>query len=224
MAIRDWPAEQRPREKLLQQGPQELTDAELLAIFLRTGSKGKSAVDLSGELIDYFGGFRGLFNADADLLQTTKGLGSAKFAQLRAVVEMARRYLAESFQRGEQLTSPCDTRNYLLLLMRDYHHEVFACLFLDNKHRVIAFEEMFRGTIDCASVYPREIVKRALEHNAAAVILAHNHPSGETQASAADKAITKRIDSALKLVDMRLLDHFIVGDGQCLSFAEHGML
>jgi DNA repair protein RadC len=224
MAIKDWDPAEQPREKLLRQGAEALSDAELLAVFLRTGVKGKSAVEMGRELIEHFNGFRNLLAADASLIETVPGLGTAKFVQLKAVMEMARRYLSECLSRGQQLTSPADTRNYLLLRMRDYPHEVFACLFLDNKHRVIAFEELFRGTIDSASVYPREIVKRALEHNAAAVILAHNHPSGECEPSIADRSITERIGAALNLVDIRLLDHLVVGDSNCLSFAETGLL
>jgi DNA repair protein RadC len=224
MAIKDWNLSDQPREKLLSRGAESLSDAELLAVFLRTGVKGKSAVELGQDLIDRFSGFRNLLAADSGLIDSMPGLGPAKYVQLKAVMEMARRYLSECLTRGQQLTSPADTRSYLLLRMRDYQHEVFACLFLDNKHRVIAFEELFRGTIDSASVYPREIVKRALEHNAAAVILAHNHPSGECDPSAADRAITGRIGAALNLVDIRLLDHLVVGDSNCLSFAETGLL
>lgn len=224
MAIKDWRASEQPREKLLLRGAEALTDAELLAVFLRTGMRGKSAVELGQELIERFSGFRNLLGADATVIKTIPGVGLAKTVQLKAVMEMARRYLSECLARGQQLCSPADTRNYLLLRMRDYAHEVFACLFLDNKHRVIVFEEMFRGTIDCASVFPREIVKRALELNAAALILAHNHPSGECEPSAADRAITARIGEALNLVDMRLLDHLVIGDSDCLSFAETGLI
>ncbi|MBN1379263.1 MAG: DNA repair protein RadC [Gammaproteobacteria bacterium] len=224
MGIKDWDPAEQPREKLLSHGAGCLSDAELLAIFLRTGCKGKSAVELGQELIDHFKGFRDLLSAESSSIKTINGLGVAKYVQLKAVMEMARRYLSECLARGQQLTSPADTRNYLLLRMRDYPHEVFACLFLDNKHRVIAYEEMFRGTIDSASVYPREIVKRALEHNAAALILAHNHPSGVCEPSVADRSITERIAAALNLVDIRLLDHLVVGDSNCLSFAETGLL
>lgn len=224
MAITDWPVAERPREKLLERGPEALSDAELLAIFLRTGVKGKTAVDVARETIAHFGGLRELLRADRAAFCKTAGLGDAKFAQLQAVLEMARRHLFENIKRGQALCSPEETRRYLQMRLRDYPHEVFACLFLDNKHRVIAFEEMFRGTIDCASVYPREILKRALSHNAAAVILAHNHPSGDPRPSAADKSLTQKLKSALGLVDIRVLDHFVVGDGECVSFAELGML
>lgn len=224
MAITDWPKAERPREKLLERGPEALSDAELLAIFLRTGVKGKTAVDVARETITHFGGLRELVRADRQTFCKTQGLGDAKYAQLQAVLEMARRHLLENIKRGEALCSPDETRRYLQMRMRDYPHEVFACLFLDNKHRVMAFEEMFRGTIDSASVYPREIVRRALELNSAAIIIAHNHPSGDPQPSAADKALTQKIKAALTLVDVRLLDHFVIGDGECVSFAERGLL
>ena len=178
MPITDWPEENRPREKLLRQGSEALTDAELLAIFLRTGVKGKTAVDLAAELIQASGSLRHLLQADQATFCKHMGLGKAKYAQMRAVLEMARRYLSESLQRGEPLTSPHVTRQYLSQKMRDYHQEVFAILFLDQRHRVICFEELFHGTIDNASVYPREVVRLTLQYNAAAVILAHNHPSG----------------------------------------------
>ena len=224
MAIKDWPAEQRPREKLLNQGPGALSDAELLAIFLRIGIRGKSAVDLSRELLAEFGSLRALLEADLKTFCRCKGLGSAKYAQLQAVLEMARRHFFEILDRGEALTSPESTRAYLSDRLRSYSHEVFACLFLDNQHRVIELEELFRGTIDGASVYPREVVKRALYHNAAAVILAHNHPSGICEPSQADKQITDKLKQALQLMDIRVLDHFIIGDGQPYSFAEHGLI
>jgi DNA repair protein RadC len=175
-------------------------------------------------LILEFGGLRSLLQADRKSFCSKPGLGDAKYAQLQAVLEMSQRHLREGLQKGNALTSPQDTQRYLLMRMRDYPQEVFSCLFLDNKHRVIAFEEMFRGTIDSASVYPREIVKRALQHNAAALILAHNHPSGDPEPSAADRAITAKIRAALALVDIRVLDHCIVGDNRCASFAEMGII
>jgi len=223
MAITDWPLSQRPREKLLQLGSTALTDAELLAIFLRTGVNGKTAVDLAHELLHNFGGLRHLLAADESTFCQHLGLGQAKFAQLQAILEMARRYLSENLQRGDSLTSPQATREYLSMQLRDRTHEVFAVLFLDQRHRVIQFEELFRGTIDGASVYPREVVKKALQHNAAAVILAHNHPSGVAEPSRADEAITRRLKDALSLVDVRVLDHFVVGD-EVVSFAERGLL
>jgi DNA repair protein RadC len=224
MAITDWPAEERPREKLLQRGPQALSDAELLAIFLRTGVKGKTAVDLARELLTEYGSLRGLLEADAERFQQSLGLGKAKYALLQAIMEMARRHLEETLKRESPLTSPELTRDYLLCRLRGYAHEVFACLFLDNQHRVIAFEELFRGTIDGASVYPREVVKKALAANSAAVIFAHNHPSGVAEPSEADKHITQRLRQALGLIDVRVLDHFIVGEGRPFSFAEHGLI
>lgn len=223
MPITDWPLEERPREKLLTQGSESLSDAELLAIFLRTGIRGKTAVDLSHDLLKGFNGLRQLMKADIDTFCEYPGLGQAKYAQLQAVLEMARRYLFEGLQRGDSLTSPEETRQFLSSQLRDYPHEVFAVLFLDQRHRVIHFEEMFRGTIDGASVYPREVVKKSLEFNAAAVIFAHNHPSGVAEPSQADERITKRLKDALALVDIRVLDHFVVGD-EVVSFAERGLL
>lgn len=224
MAIKDWPAEDRPREKLLQRGANALTDAELLAIFLRTGTPGKSAVALARELLDDFGSLKSLLDADRERFCQANGLGSAKYAQLQAVLEMAKRHFLEILQRGSVLDSPEVTRAYLGAHLRGYGHEVFACLFLDNQHRVIQWEELFRGTIDNASVYPREVAKQALRHNAAAVIFAHNHPSGIAEPSQADQAITEKLKQALALFEIRVLDHFIVGDGQPYSFAEHGLI
>ena len=224
MSIKDWPADERPREKLLVKGSEALTDAELLAIFLRIGIAGKTAVDLARELLDEFGSLQALLNADQTQFCQGKGLGSAKYAQLQAVLEMAKRHFEEILQRGDALTSPEATRAYLSAQLRGYSYEVFACLFLDNQHRVIQLEELFRGTIDGASVYPREVAKRALFHNAAAVIFAHNHPSGINEPSQADKNITDKLKQALILFDIRVLDHFIIGDGLPYSFAEHGLL
>ena len=224
MTIMDWPADERPREKLLAKGPEVLTDAELLAIFLRIGIAGKTAVDLARELLDEFGSLQALLNADQTQFCQGKGLGSAKYAQLQAVLEMAKRHFEEILQRGDVLTSPEATRAYLSAQLRGYSYEVFACLFLDNQHRVIQLEELFRGTIDGARVYPREVAKRALFHNAAAVIFAHNHPSGINEPSQADKNITDKLKQALILFDIRVLDHFIIGDGLPYSFAEHGLL
>jgi DNA repair protein RadC len=223
MPITDWPVQDRPREKLLQRGSAALSDAELLAIFLRTGLPGKTAVDLSRELLNGFGGLRELLKADLKTFCGYPGLGQAKYAQLQAVLEMARRHLFESMRRGDALTSPADTRQYLCRRLREYSHEVFAVLFLDQRHRVICFEELFTGTIDGASVYPREVVKRALAHNAAAVIFSHNHPSGVAEPSQSDLQITRRLKDALGLIDVRVIDHFIVGD-EIVSFAERGLL
>ncbi|WP_137886477.1 DNA repair protein RadC [Pseudomonas sp. 2FE] len=224
MSIRDWPAAERPREKLLDQGAATLTDAELLAIFLRTGVTGKSAVDLARHLLASFGGLRPLLEADQASFSQHLGLGPAKFAQLQAVLEMARRHLAERLRRDSALESPQAVRDYLKALLRHEPHEVFGCLFLDSKHRVLAFEALFQGSIDSASVYPRQVVKRALAHNAAALILCHNHPSGVAEPSQADRVLTQRLQEALALVDVRVLDHFIVGDGEPLSLAEYGWL
>ncbi len=222
MAITDWPIEERPREKLLQRGPQALSDAELLAIFLRTGVRGKTAVDLARELLGEYGGLRALLEAGQSRFCQGKGLGEAKFVQLQAVLEMGRRHLFDTLKRGEALGNPDDTRRFLQAQLRHYPYEVFACLFLDNRHRVIEFHEMFRGTIDGTSVHPREVVRRALALNAAAVILAHNHPSGVAEPSEADVHLTRRLRDALGLVDIRVLDHIVIGDGQSVSLAERG--
>ncbi|MDT8406067.1 MAG: DNA repair protein RadC [Methylococcales bacterium] len=224
MGINEWPADERPREKLLQKGPEALTDAELLAIFLRVGVKGKSAVELARELLTEFGSLKALLAADKQRFCQLRGLGEAKYAQLQAILEMARRHFEELLDLGEALTSPALTEAYLSARLRGHPYEVFACLFLDNRHRVIRFEELFRGTIDGAAVYPREVVRRALLHNAAAVIFAHNHPSGIAEPSSADRDITRRLQQALDLFDVRVLDHFIVGDGRPFSFAEQGLL
>lgn len=224
MPITDWPEDERPREKLLARGPQALSDAELLAIFLRTGVAGKSAVDLARELIQHFGSLRALLAATQTEFCAEKGLGTAKYAQLQAVLEMARRHLSEELRRDSVLDNPAATRRYLISRLRDRRHEVFAALFLDNQHRVLAYEELAQGTLDGASVYPREVLKAALRHNAAAVIFAHNHPSGVREPSAADRSLTERLKSALALVDIRVLDHFVVGDGEPVSFAERGWI
>ena len=224
MPITDWPAGERPREKLLERGASALSDAELLAIFLRTGSRGRTAVDLARQLLQELGGLRGLLDAERHTLRAVPGLGDAKLALLAAALEMGRRYLAASLHRGDALTSPEDTCRFLSARLRGYPHEVFACLFLDNRHRVIQFEELFNGTIDGATVHPREVVRRAIAHNAAAVILAHNHPSGVAEPSRADQSLTRRLQDALALVDVRVLDHVIVGDGPATSFAARGLL
>ncbi|MGD8589429.1 MAG: DNA repair protein RadC [Chromatiales bacterium] len=224
MPITDWPAPERPREKLLQRGANALSDAELLAIFLRTGVTGKTAVDLARELLQEYGGLRQLLCAEQSRFCRSCGLGTAKYAQLQAVLEMGRRYLHEGLQQSQALSSPADSRRFLQAKLRHYPYEVFSCLFLDNRHRIIVFEELFRGTIDGASVHPREVVKRALEHNAAALILAHNHPSGAGEPSEADRRITQRLREALALVDIRVLDHFVIGDGEPVSLAESGLL
>lgn len=224
MSIADWPEGDRPREKLLQKGAAALSDAELLAIFLRVGVKGKSAVDLGRELMGQFGSLQALFAADEAALCAVHGMGQAKFVQFQAILEMARRALREELQRGDALSSPLAVRQYLQLLLGGREHEVFVALFLDSQHRVIATEELFRGTLNQASVYPREVVKRALAHNAAAVIFAHNHPSGIAEPSTADRVLTDTLKQALALVEVRVLDHFIVATGQALSFAERGWI
>ena len=224
MTIKDWPENERPREKLLKRGAASLSNAELLAIFLRTGIVGVTAVDLARQLLKQFGGLRALFNANSEHFCTGRGLGIVKYVQLQAVLEMSRRYIEESMECGEELTSSTHTRNYLLSRLCDKTSEQFACLFLDSRHRVVAFETLFYGTIDKACVYPREIVKRCLFYNAAAVILAHNHPSGVAEPSQSDRNITHRIVQALQLVDVRVLDHFVIGHREVVSFADRGML
>jgi len=224
MPITDWPVDERPREKLLLRGAKALSDAELLAIFLRTGIRGKTAVDIARELLIEFGGLRSLLSADADRFCRSPGLGPAKYALLQAALEVSRRHIGETLKRADSLGSPDDTRNYLIAQLRDLHYEVFACLFLDNRHRVIRYETLFNGTIDGASVHPREVVRKVLKYNAAAVIFAHNHPSGIAEPSDADKGLTRRLKQALSLIDVRVLDHFIIGDGIAISFAERGLL
>lgn len=223
MAITDWPEGERPREKLLQKGASSLSDAELLAIFLRTGLPGKSAVDLARELHGRFGGLNALFAASEKEFCQTKGMGTAKYAQLQAVLEMARRALQEDIAQRDALSSPQAVRDYLRLRLQGLPHEIFMALFLDAQNRVIVSEELFRGTLTQTSVYPREVVKRALHHNAAAVIFAHNHPSGVAEPSRADEMLTQALKSALVLVDVRVLDHFIVAGSSLLSFAERGL-
>lgn len=224
MGIKEWPADERPREKLLNRGAEALSDAELLAIFLRTGLKGRTAVDLARDLLSEFGSLRGLLAADRRRICAARGLGDAKFCQLQAALEIARRFFAESLSRGTMLTTPDQARELLTARLRDRPHEVFAVLFLDNRHRVLQYSELFRGTIDGAAVHPREVVREALERGAAAVILAHNHPSGVAEPSAADHAITRRLREALALVDISVLDHVVVGDGEAVSFADRGLL
>ncbi len=223
MSISDWPASERPREKLIEKGAEALSDAELLAIFLRTGVQGCSAVELARNLLDEYGGLKPLLNAGQQDFCRSRGLGQAKYAQLQAVLEMARRHLYESLQHGDAMCNPQQTRQYLKAQLQGYPHEVFAVLFLDNRHRVIRFEKLFHGTIDGASVYPREVVRRAIEANAAAVIFAHNHPSGVAEPSQADQQITNRLQQALALIDVRVLDHMVIGD-EVVSFAERGLL
>ena len=224
MSITDWPVDDRPREKLLAKGADALSDAELLAIFLRTGVSGKSAVDLARELLGRCGSLAALCNANEQAVCGLPGMGRAKYAQLQTVLEMARRVLREKMSTGNALNSPSAVRDYLRLKLQALPHEVFFVLFLDAQNRVISSEELFRGTLTQTSVYPREVVKRALHHNAGAVILAHNHPSGVCEPSHADETLTQALKQALALVDVRVLDHFIVAGSGVLSFAERGLL
>jgi DNA repair protein RadC len=224
MGIKDWPVKERPREKLLAGGPSSLSDAELLAVFLRTGVPGKTALDVSRALLKDFGSLTGILTASLEVFCQQPGLGPGKYVQLKAVLELARRYMSEKLAESDALTNSDLTRDYLRARMRDYQHEVFACLYLDNQHRVMAMEELFQGTIDGAAVYPREVVKRCLHNNAAAVIFAHNHPSGLAEPSHADIAITNRLKTALNTIDVRVLDHVVVGRADVVSFAERGLL
>lgn len=224
MAITDWPEEQRPRERLIRHGAAILSDAELLAVFLRVGVTGKSAVDLGRDMVAHFGSLNRLFSATLNDFSKINGLGPAKYAQLQAVLELARRSLCEELQAGVALNSPQAVKQYLQLLLSGRAYESFAVLFLDVKNRLIVCDEMFRGTLTHTSVYPREIVKAALAHNAASVILAHNHPSGTPEPSAADHTLTQALKQALALIDVRILDHFVVAGKQVYSFAEHGQL
>ena len=224
MAITDWPVSERPRERLLANGPGALADAELLAVILRTGARGASAVDLARELIARFGSIGALLAADARMLATARGLGSAKLAQLLAVLELARRALREELSRANALSSPHAVRDFLRLALSGRDREVFVVLLLDAQHRVIAVEELFSGTLTQTSVYPREVVKIALRHNAAALIFAHNHPSGVAEPSSADEMLTRTLKTALALVDIQVLDHFIVSGAATTSFAERGLL
>ena len=227
MPLKDLPPDARPREKLLARGPGALSDAELLALLLRSGMDGKGVLQLAQELLDAktgFGGMAGLLHATADDLKRIKGLGPAKRAELVAVLELARRALAEQLKERAALDTPEAVKHYLQLNLGARKHEIFAVLFLDSQHRLLALEELFRGTLSQTSVYPREVVLRALHHHAAAVVLAHNHPSGTVQPSRADEALTQALKAALALVDVRVLDHVIVGPGQALSMAERGLI
>lgn len=224
MAITDWPEQDRPREKLLNQGPEVLSDSELLAIFLRTGVAGASAVDVSRGILQHFGSLRGLLDAPLDHYADIKGVGPAKYVLLQAALEIGRRYLQESLSKELALQGPQDAKRFLMARMRHLRREVFSGLFLDSQHRLIAYEELFYGTIDGASVYPREVVRKVMDLNAAAVIFAHNHPSGVAEPSQSDVQITKRLVDALQLVDVRVLDHMVVGDGEVVSLAERGQI
>ena len=224
MAIPDWPESERPREKLLKNGAANLSNAELLALFLRTGMVGKSAVDLARELLMRFDSLTGLFAASQTTFCQVPGMGPAKYAQLQAVLEMARRALEEELKSGDAMNSPKSVRDYLRLSLEGKKHEIFVGIFLDAQNRAIATEELFNGTLTQTSVYPREVVKRALYHNAAAMIFAHNHPSGVAEPSQADEILTQSLKQALALVDVKVLDHFIIGGGTAMSFAERGLI
>jgi len=223
MAISDWPADRRPRERLLADGSGTLPDADLLAVLLRTGVRGKSAVDLGAELLARFGSINRLLSAGPELLDI-KGLGEAKRAQFAAAIELARRAMAEELKERGALTSPGAVRDYLKVALGHRPHEVFVCIWLDAQHKVIGIEDAFAGTLTQTSVYPREIVKRALARNAAAVIFAHNHPSGVAQPSQSDELLTRNLKEALSLVEVKVLDHFIIAGNQAISFAERGLL
>jgi DNA repair protein RadC len=223
MAISDWPVDRRPRERLLAEGAEKLLDAELLAVLLRTGVQGKNAIELGAELLARFGSITGLLSAGAELLDI-KGLGEAKTAQFAAAIELARRAMREELSERPALTSPGAVRDYLRVALGHRAHEVFVCIWLDAQHKVIGVEETFRGTLTQTSVYPREIVKKALARNAAAVIFAHNHPSGVAQPSQADELLTRNLKEALALVEVKVLDHFIIAGNQAISFAERGLL
>lgn len=222
MAITDWPEDLRPRERLIKNGPHALSDAELIAVFLRVGVAGKSAVDLGRDMLSHFGSLTRLFSASLPDFSNIHGLGPAKYAQFQVVLELARRAIKEELQAGAALSSPQTVRQYLHLLLAHKPYECFVVLFLDVKNRLIACDELFRGTLTHASVYPREVVKAALAHNAASVIFAHNHPSGTPTPSDADLHLTQSLKQALALVDVRSLDHFVIGGSDVYSFAEHG--
>ncbi|MGJ8668150.1 MAG: RadC family protein [Oceanococcus sp.] len=224
MSICQWPASERPREKLLSNGPDTLSNAELLAIFLRTGIRGRSAVDLARDLLSDFGNLRSLLNAEQQEFCKLPGLGPAKYAQLRAVLTLAKRELQEGLERGPNIENPQSAIELLSRHLRNRQQEVFCCLWLDTRHRIIELHDVFFGTINGASVYPREVVRAAMKRNAAAVILAHNHPSGIAEPSLADERLTKGLIDALNLIDVRVLDHIVVGDGEHVSFAQRGLL
>lgn len=224
MSIKSWPAEDRPREKLIQKGGKALTDAELIAIFLKTGIKGSTALDLAKKLLQDYGGLKKLLSTPLTELIKYSGIGLAKFATLKAALELGRRYQSEPIQIGSILKNSTMTRNFLSDQLREHKNEVFACLFMDNNYRIISFEELFQGTINRAMIYPREIVRRGLLHNAAKIILAHNHPSNVATPSDADKEVTLFIREALNLVDIEVVDHIIVGNPENFSFAEAGLM
>jgi DNA repair protein RadC len=224
MNIRDWPELERPREKLLARGSTALSDAELLAVFFGTGQRGLNAIDLGRQLLHRHGGLRGLLRLSCDELVREPGLGLARASRLCAALELATRHLALRLEEPDALSDPRRAGDYFRARLRDRQREVFACLFLDTRHRPIAIEELFQGTLSQSEVHPREVVKRALAHNAAAVLLAHNHPSGVAEPSAADRRITQVLCQSLALVDVRVLDHLVIGDGEPVSFAARGWI
>jgi DNA repair protein RadC len=224
MGIKDWPEEQRPRERLIKNGAQALSNPELLAIFLRTGVEGKNAIDLGREMVVHFGSLNQLFSANYKRFSAINGLGPAKFAQLQAIFELARRAISEELAEGVNLHSPKAVKQYLQMMLASKHHETFTVIFLDVRNRLIETRELFRGTLTQTSVYPREVVKAALEYNAASIILAHNHPSGTAEPSTADHALTRTLKQLLGMVDIQVLDHFIIAGSTIHSFAEHGQM
>ncbi len=224
MTIRDWPSAERPREKFIQRGPASLSDAELLALFIRTGSRGRTAVDIARELLSRFGSLRALLAAPLAELCAVPGLGLSKCVQLHAARELGARHLGEQLRRGVALSSPRDAADFLTVQLRDLPVEVFGCVFLDNRHQVLGYENLFEGTVNAASVHVREVVRRVIHHNASAIIVAHNHPSGVAEPSEADVSVTRRLRDALGLLEVRLLDHLVIGNGQCVSLGERGLL
>jgi DNA repair protein RadC len=224
MTINQWPLSERPREKLLEHGAKYLTNAELIAIFLRTGIRGKTALDLARELLTELGGLKKIFTVDPNHFYQKSGIGKAKFAMLKAALELGKRYLEEDLTPGEALPDSQTTKRFLSSRLKSYSNEVFACLFLDNHHRILAFEELFHGTLTEANIYPREIVKRCLAHNAAKIILAHNHPSGNPDPSQSDCEITAMLKTSLEILDVLVIDHIVVGHTDCVSLAELGLI
>lgn len=224
MRLKDWPIDDKPREKLTKLGATALSDAELIAIFLGCGIKGKNALDIARELLSNYGCLHKLLSATSEQLTTYPGIGPTKYILLQAAVELGKRYLHTNLSPGEIISSPSETKQFLLSQLRDTPHEVFACLFLSSRHRVLAFEKLFYGTIDNATVYPRELIKKVLAHNAAAVIFAHNHPSGDCLPSHADKQLTQQLKNALMQIHVKVLDHLVVGANEVLSFVEQGWL
>lgn len=222
MSIKEWPAQERPRERLLSLGAEALSDAELLTIFLRTGTQGKTALDLARDALLKFGSLREVLSAKQNDFCDIDGFGPAKFAQLQATIEMSKRCFFEQIKEERLIDSSDACKDFVLRALKHQSHEVFACLFLDTQHKVIHFEELFQGTLNAAYVHPREVVRKVIEYNASAIVLAHNHPSGCTSPSKSDHRITQQIQSAVKLIDVRVLDHLIVGNNKVYSFAEHG--